>query len=278
MARSVGKARSTIHFADLNGDGLDDYLSVDPSTGAVTMWQNRGSVNGTSTIRWTPLGIIANGAGAGAGVFFADMDGDGKDDYVWIDVNGAAALWLNGGVGEDGKWIWISKGKIAAGVGGTRDEIRLADIDGDGKADYLLVNKSTGVTNMWKNGGMGSDGRWIWASQEEVASGGGPAGSSIRFADLGGTGRSDYLDIRTNPLGAFQWLSTCVNRSRIASNTSINPSNTININRTATGTRSTNVAGVTNEAVSPKTSTSSAGRCLHVENMLLAVLLIVIIL
>ncbi|KAH8684260.1 SGNH hydrolase-type esterase domain-containing protein [Tricladium varicosporioides] len=284
VARSVGKAGSTIHFADLNGDGLDDYLSVEASTGAVSMWQNRGSINGTSDIRLAYLGIVADGAGAGGGVFFADMDGDGRDDYVWVDVDGSTALWLNGGIGEDGNWIWTSKGKIANGIGATRDEIRLADIDGDGKADYLFVNKSTGVTKMWRNGGMSSDDRWVWISKGEIVTEAGTTGSFVRFADVGGTGRSDYLNITSNPLGARQLLNTCVNGSGAATNMiNNNPTTTgvgidINISPTATRTGSNNIPVITSQALSPQASTSSADRCFHTKNMIRIVLIIIFIL
>lgn len=122
------------------------------------MWQNGGGFDSSGTYKWTSLGTVATGVGAGAGVVFADMDGDGKDDYVWIDVNGAASLWLNGGMGSDGNWIWTSKGIIATGVGASREDVYLADIDGDGKADYLWVDRLSGETKMWKNGGVGSDG------------------------------------------------------------------------------------------------------------------------
>jgi hypothetical protein len=35
--------------------------------------------------KWNDVGRVASGIGAGEGVRFADIDGDGKADYLWID-------------------------------------------------------------------------------------------------------------------------------------------------------------------------------------------------
>lgn len=263
------------------------------------MWQNGGGFDSAGIYKWTSIGIIASGVGIGAGVFFADMDGDGKDDYVWLDANGTAYLWLNGGTGKDGKWIWTSKGKIATGVGAVREDIRLADINGDGKADYLWVNQTTGETKMWRNGGMGSDGNWIWTPQGEIATGVGAVGSLVRFADLGGTGRADYLTIVPNSLGVMQWLNGCGTGSGVVTVTYV--SVTISVRTTAgtgnimsinpTMTLQNNIpASATSQTIDSRTSTTSAAstasgtaksgaeglRGFRVENMVLLVLVVAV--
>lgn len=257
------------------------------------MWQNGGGFDSAGLYKWTSIGIIASGVGIGAGVFFADMDGDGKDDYVWLDANGAAYLWLNGGTGKDGKWIWTPKGKIATGVGAVREDIRLADIDGDGKADYLWVDQTTGATKMWRNGGVGSDGNWIWTPQGEIATGVGAVGSLVRFADLGGTGRADYLTIVPNSLGVRQWLNGCGTGSGVVTVTYV--SVTVSVS-TAAGTGNsmtsdpTATAGATSQAIDSGTSTTSAAstasgtaksgaeglRGFRVENMVLLVFVVAV--
>lgn len=61
--------------------------------------------------------------------------GDGVDDYVFIDTNGALTAYVNGGPKNDGSngWIWYPQGTngvIASGIGSTREQIQLADING----------------------------------------------------------------------------------------------------------------------------------------------------
>jgi hypothetical protein len=68
-------------MADLDGDGLADYLVVDEKTGAVTFWRNGGpDASKSGGWSWENLGQVATGLGVGVGVQFADIDGDGKAD------------------------------------------------------------------------------------------------------------------------------------------------------------------------------------------------------
>jgi hypothetical protein len=51
-------------------------------------------------------------------VRLADMDGDGRDGYLWVDPNtGAAIPYLNGGYSANGGVHWINKCEIASELG-----------------------------------------------------------------------------------------------------------------------------------------------------------------
>ncbi len=50
---------------------------------------------------------------------------------------------------------------IATGVGANREDMHLTNVVGDEKADYFWVERLSGETTMWKNGGKGSDGNWV---------------------------------------------------------------------------------------------------------------------
>ena len=60
------------------------------------------------------------------------MNGDGRDDYIFVDSrNGAVSAWINRGKGEgDAPWQWQGIGVIASGVGATTRNVQMADIDG----------------------------------------------------------------------------------------------------------------------------------------------------
>ncbi|WP_433359071.1 FG-GAP repeat domain-containing protein [Streptosporangium sp. CA-115845] len=101
---------------------------------------------------WQSLGVIAPGVQGVTGdrVRFADYDGDSRDDYLVVSDSGAVSAWRNT-PGNNGIPSWSARGVFAAGVdGATRDKLRFADVNGDGRADYLMVSESSAV-DAWLN-------------------------------------------------------------------------------------------------------------------------------
>ncbi|GHJ08704.1 hypothetical protein TPA0907_30710 [Micromonospora humidisoli] len=189
IASGVGVARSGVAMAEINGDGRADYLTI-RENGMITAWFN-DRFSGVD--RWAWQGTVAPGAGVpGAQVRFADLDGDAREDYLVVNETGRIAAWLNAGRDGDQNWGWVYQGIAAPGVGSTGDRVRLADINGDGRVDYLVVDDSSRV-RAWLNGGKDGNGRWVWNSVGEIAAGVGVAGSQVRFADVDGDRKADYL-------------------------------------------------------------------------------------
>jgi hypothetical protein len=212
---SGAAGNGVISLADLNGDGQADYLLVDTNIGAVQAWLNGGANPAGGDWLWYPQGTIASGTFNNltpTGVvftyynLFADIDGDGKADYLVADqIDGSVQAWLNGGANPSGgQWLWWPQGTIAGGVGaGPGTTVEFADINGDGRADYLVINTSTGAVQAWLNGGPNpSGGQWLWYPQGQITAGFGsvPAGQqkSVFFADINGDGRADYVFVDSN--------------------------------------------------------------------------------
>jgi hypothetical protein len=92
---------------------------------------------------------------------FADINGDGKADYICIAKNGAASAWINTGP-KAGTWTVL--GEIRSSVGADRANVRFADLNGDGKADYLWLDKFDGSVRLWSNPGLFAN-KIDWASK-----------------------------------------------------------------------------------------------------------------
>ncbi|MDR3080316.1 MAG: VCBS repeat-containing protein, partial [Streptomyces sp.] len=191
-AGAEGATADNVRFADINGDKKADYLVLE-DTGAVRAWINNG---GDGTDRWVDRGVYASGvAGATAdNVRFADINGDGRTDYLVVAVDGSVHAYLNNG--GDGQGGWTDRGTFASGVpGATVSSVHFADINGDTKADYLVVAEDGSVRAWVNNGGDGQGG----FTERPFASG--PAGATIgnvRFADADGDGKADYLVLGAN--------------------------------------------------------------------------------
>ncbi|KAJ7484861.1 hypothetical protein B0H11DRAFT_1722751 [Mycena galericulata] len=133
-------------------------------------------------------------------VRFADLNGDGRAEYLWLDTNGVTTAFLNLGssaTGIDAAQVqWLPSGVIATGVGAARHQVQFADLNGDGRAEYLWVHDD-GSVDAWLNLGGPDDGpdaaKVAWSPSGTVATGIGEPGAGVRFADLNGDGRAEYL-------------------------------------------------------------------------------------
>ncbi|KQX52231.1 MULTISPECIES: FG-GAP-like repeat-containing protein [unclassified Streptomyces] len=196
FATSTGSTPADLRFADINADRRDDYLTV-AADGSVQAWLNNGTPGS-----WTPLGTYATTTGApGSQVRFADLNADGRADYLTVAADGSVKAWLNqGGVGRGG---WTELGTYASGTGSPGDQVRFADLNADGRADYLSV-AADGSVKAWLN--QGGNGNGGWTALGTYASGTGATGSLVRFADLNADGRADYLALAPDG-SAKAWLN-----------------------------------------------------------------------
>lgn len=221
IAPSVGAKRRQVRFADLNGDGRAEYIYVhdDSSAGA---WLNLGGPDdgqNAAKVSWLAQGQIADGIGKdGDGVRFADLNGDGRAEYLWVDNStGAVTAYLNLGAPDDGpnaaKVSWLPQGVIATGVGVSHDNVIFADINGDGRADYLTIDFATGALSAWINGGgpanQSDAAKVVWYPQGVIATGVGTGGRGILLADLNGDSRAEYLDVNPDTSAVNAWLNSC---------------------------------------------------------------------
>ena len=103
------------------------------------------------------LGIIAEGTAPGSKVHLGDYTGEGRADYMTVSVNGKVDGWTNRLQEQSGLVPrWLRPFTLAEGPDGAKsDDVRLIDITGDGKVDYLLIDEKTGKVELWENTGTG---------------------------------------------------------------------------------------------------------------------------
>ncbi|CCT67685.1 uncharacterized protein FFUJ_14670 [Fusarium fujikuroi IMI 58289] len=191
-------------FGDINGDGLDDYLDLDPKTGLLKAYLNLGR---ESEWKFRPIGTIASGLGPGKRVRIADIDGDGRDDYIFLKDNGGTTIYRNiYGPDNDGDKYAPMSDADASGINQSPDEIDFIDMNGDGKADYVWTSRLDGSVKVWYNDYPKKP---TWREAGEIAGGVGTSGANIRYAKLQKTGRYDYVAVDPKTGAIAAWLNGC---------------------------------------------------------------------
>lgn len=136
-----GYSQNKVRLGDIDGDGRLDYCVIG-GNGDIRCWRNGGV--GDKAEYWQDMGIIFTGKGMGNidGVRFADINGDGRDDWLWLGEKGDITTWINQrGSSKSMKPYWKEAGKTHTGMGvdvGGRDRILTARVYGSGRADVSL--------------------------------------------------------------------------------------------------------------------------------------------
>jgi hypothetical protein len=137
-------------IGDLNGDGDADMLWRN-NNGALVEWLMNGSTISASaspTFGGSPVSPDSTWNVAGIG----DFNDDGKPDVLWRNSNGALALWQ-----MNGSSISTSASPTSSGSTVSPDAswsvAGIGDFNGDGKADILWRQGTTGSLAMWMMNG-----------------------------------------------------------------------------------------------------------------------------
>lgn len=194
--RSPGEAER-LRFADLNGDGRDDLVWLDEdNAGWIHYRENKGIQDGV--ILWNdhrnPVKLDAALGVPAEAVRFADVNGDGRDDYLRVGESGAVHAYLN--LPTDDRWFrWEEHLNWAPGVSyGSRAKLRLADVNADRRADYLMVG-GDGTVHAYINNGLDGAGpeRRRFTERLNFVHATGYPGDKATFRDISGDGKADYV-------------------------------------------------------------------------------------
>ncbi|TGJ79062.1 hypothetical protein E0Z10_g9703 [Xylaria hypoxylon] len=192
---SVPGPRSRIHLADWTGDGKCDVL-VQSEAGALTLYENRYDSNANS-ITFTNRGVVAStGCTAGWGVSMFDRGMRIAD----IEASGL-----------------FNAGQIKFAESWDRANLRFADVENSGRADIVWLNKYSGAGRVYKNNGYASGGAaggssFSWSDRGVLYSGV-DRGETLHFANLGGLGRADLIQVVPETNVAYTNFNECLGGS-----------------------------------------------------------------
>jgi LmbE family N-acetylglucosaminyl deacetylase len=188
----------SVHLADVNGDGYADVCGRSPA-GIVCALNNKAGGFGSASLWSTDFGDPGWQAPQyGSTIQFGDINGDGKADVCGRGPAGVQCTTANAsgsGFIDTHPWSLRSDFSDADGWGAAASyygSIRLADVDGDGRAD-LCGRSGNGVVCAVSNTGGFDAALALKAGGYTDVSGWAAAiyGATIQFGDLGRDGRRD---------------------------------------------------------------------------------------
>jgi len=142
----VASEPAVIALSDFDGDGATDMATTGPYAYTISLYRNTGT-NGDVSFA-SPTNFSSGQIG---GLATGDFNGDGKPDLVSID-NDFFVLnaWKNTSTPGN---LSFSNSQFPTGtVGGyALAELKVADVDGDGKLDVIAANKVPGTVSIFRN-------------------------------------------------------------------------------------------------------------------------------
>ncbi|BBD53086.1 Na-Ca exchanger/integrin-beta4 [Planktothrix agardhii NIES-204] len=183
-----GVGRSSVAWADYNGDGKQDFLLTgkDNSNNPISkLYKNTG--NGFSE----DTSISLPGVGYSS-VAWADYNGDGKPDLLLTGYDGNSGYYISKLYKNTGSGFTEDTSVSLPGV--ISSYVAWADYNGDGKPDFLLTGFdsyssetiSNKISKLYKNTGSGF-------TEDTSVSLPGVGWSSVAWADYNGDGKPDLL-------------------------------------------------------------------------------------
>ncbi len=178
-------------FSDIDGDGKPDVVVPNYGSNSVSVLKN---VSYPGTISFTTRFNFTAGVNP-QDVASADLDGDGKPDIAIVNYtdNTLSILKNLAPTPYNGSITFSSKVDYPTGVNPYK--VSIADIDGDGKPEVVVLNKGSYTVSVYKN--TSTLGSISFAAKIDYVTDSFP--QSIAVADMNGDGKYDIIVSNFSP-------------------------------------------------------------------------------
>jgi len=199
---AVGSSPQSVACADFDGDGHTDVVAANLAFGAnmVSLLRNT-TARGATTASFATQQTFATSFGPPQFVATADLNGDGVPDLVTANVSdNSVSVLLNTTPRGATTYSFTAQQIFATGNG--PNGIRLADFDGDGRADILVANSNVSSISLLLNTTAVGATTPSFAAQRVLTTS--SQTRNVIVADVNGDGRAEPIAVNDDgSLGIF---------------------------------------------------------------------------
>ncbi|KAL2826697.1 hypothetical protein BDW59DRAFT_160888 [Aspergillus cavernicola] len=140
-------------------------------------------------------------------IFWADLTGNGQDNQISLCIDPDGRTFAAMSTGSD---VYTNMRQVKKPEGKDRANFQFVDVNGDGKADMIWLDKLGGSAQVWYNKALEhapdtqSSMTWRHGGDAYLQS---ARGEAIHFDNLRGTGRADMIDAVPRTNEATTWFS-----------------------------------------------------------------------
>jgi len=179
---------SGLFFADLDGDGKQDAITSTATVGFVGVYVTFRNTSTPGNISFEAPEYWRGGTDESPIALVADLDGDGRPDFVSGEGAIPGAMWFNQNVSSPGNIEFGSYvGPVGLSVVNGFSGANAGDLNGDGKPELIISNGQGGAIDILHNTSTPGSPLFIEAFQIAVSH------ASILIADMNLDGKNDLI-------------------------------------------------------------------------------------
>lgn len=130
-----------VTIADLNSDGFNDVIASNFGDDKLVWFENDGTGN------FEPEQIISSSIDGSSGIIAGFIDGGTTVDVGVVGFNSGDTVWFS----NNGSGVFTGPNTIESIPGSGPGNLDLADFDGDGDNDIVLMNSNIGTVELYYN-------------------------------------------------------------------------------------------------------------------------------